>query len=234
MKYLLKDITIFEGTFERGQRKGQKYRWLRASLYNETNFRANPRQLPLYFAFSEDEVGMYMPYAKPNAQRPGSYTVNSVDIENAMKADSTIPDLLHVDNMFKVTMPLPCPYARIYNAQVRDATTGAVLHEKGDPIIAEGQTQPVPVQELTMHLMKVVDNETGEITWRDDPATEMRRILERSYKPFVPTADQAQTATAPEAPTASAPTDPTAIQPGETPEQYAARLRAELEAASKA
>lgn len=224
MKYLLKDIVIFTGTNSRGQ-----YKWLRGNLYNETNFRANPRQLPFYFAFSPEEVDMYMPYAKPNAQRPGTFNVNDVDLKAAVdKGD--IPDLRHVDNMFKVTMPLPCPYARIYNAQVKDATTGAVQHEKGDWVIAEGQTQPVPVQELTMYLMKVVDNETGEITWRDDPAQEMRRILERSYKPFVPQVGQ----TAPAAPTATAPEDANAMQPGETPEQYAARLKAQLEAASAA
>lgn len=229
MKYLLKDIVIFEGTFERGTRKGQKYRWLRGSLYNETKFRANPRQLPFYFAFSPEEVDMYMPYAKPNAQRPGTFNVNDVDLKAAIEKGEEV-DLRHVDNMFKVTMPLPCPYARIYNAQVKNPDTGALMHDKGDWVVAEGQTQPVPVQELTMYLMKVVDNETGEITWRDDPAQEMRRILERSYKPFVPTVGDA----APAAPAATAPEDANAMQPGETPEQYAARLKAQLEAASVA
>lgn len=232
MKYLLKDIVIFEGTFERGQRKGQKYRWLRAALYNETNFRANPRQLPLYFAFQDDEVNMYMPYAKPNPQRPGQYTVNSVDIEQAMqKAEEErkpMPDLLHIDNMFRFTMELSEPYVRVYNAQVKDQNTGQVVHEKGDPIIAEGQTKPIPVKSVSIMLMKVFDNETGEGTWRDDPAQEVRNLLERSYKPY-----EAQPA-APAAPTATAPEDANAMQPGETPEQYAARLKAQLEAASAA
>lgn len=231
MKYLLKDIVIFEGTFERGARKGQKYHWLRAALYNETNFRANPRQLPLYFAFQDDEVNMYMPYAKPNEQRPGQYIVNSVDIKQAMQKAAQdgepMPDLLHIDNMFRFTMELSEPYVRVYNAQVKDQNTGQVIHEKGDPVIAEGQTKPVPVKSVSVMLMKVFDNETGESAWRDDPAQEVRNLLERSYKPYEPQA------TAPVAQAVAAEAPETQAE-AETPEQKAARLQAELDALSKA
>lgn len=217
MKYLLTDVTIFKATNSRGE-----YKWLRGRLYNDTDDSANPRQLPFYFAFNAKEVEKYEPFARADANRPGAFIVNEVDMQNAIN-EGKIKDLLHISNIFKITVPLTMPYARIYSADVVNAQTGAIEHSKGEWVTAEGQTEPVPITELSMYMKKIIDNETGETNWRDDPMTEARRILERSYKPYTKT----NTVSAPITP--QVPTQQTQQQE-ETPEQKAARLRAELEA----
>lgn len=179
MKYLLTDITIFKATNSRGE-----YKWLRGRLYNDTDDSANPRQLPFYFAFNAKEVEKYEPFARADANRPGTFIVNEVDMQNAIN-EGKIKDLLHISNIFKITVPLTMPYARIYSADVVNTQTGAIEHSKGEWVTAEGQTEPVPITELSLYMKKIVDNQTDETKWRDDPQIVARRILEKSYKPYV-------------------------------------------------
>lgn len=179
MKYLLKNITILSGT----QSNGTKYNWLQADLFNDEDIFGNPARLPRYYCMTDVVIDMYQKYAVDDTTRPGIKVVNEASVKEAI-AKGEIGDILHINQIHAITMPLPAEYARIYRTQVKDATTGAVLHDKGDYILAEGQTEPVPVSSITLHIKKYFDSETNEYSWVEDPHSVLRRVLERNYKPY--------------------------------------------------
>lgn len=207
MKYKLTNLVITKGTNKQGE-----YVWMRVELENESDIFANAfnSNRPSMNIFDQDLIKQYfMPYAEPNAERPGTFKVNEESVKKAME-EGKCPDILHMNNVFSVTMPLPQPYGRIYRADVKDTATGAIVHKKGDWVIPEGQTTPTAITQLTLNVRMCIDNETGERSYpaNGSPDRILRNTLETMYRP-IPTSDAA-TADAPIPPVESAGDDATA------------------------
>lgn len=198
MQYLLKEITIYEGTNSRG-----KYHWMSATLFNDKNVRMNSER-KVYYSTSEDECSLYLPYAKEDPQNKGSFIVNMADLRAALK-DPNSPiypygeQTILYANVVKVKWPLSKPFGRIYRNNVVDPQTKAITHTKGEFIKSE-TGQIMEYRELSFYLAMDIDPDDNTTMYSDDPQRVANRILERYYKPL--SAEQSHTPTANPAPEA--------------------------------
>ena len=191
MQYLLKDIKIYEGTNSLG-----KYHWMSATLFDDKNIRMN-NERRTYYSTSEDEVGLYLPYAKPDPQNPGTLLVNANDIIEAQKPGGPLAiygDLLHA-NAVKVTWPLTKAHGRVYRSNVVDPSTKEVLHQKGEFVKTEAN-QILEYKEISFYLATDIDTDTGERRYSDNPQYVANRIIERYYRPLEPSSTQSAQAEA--------------------------------------
>lgn len=218
MKYLLKNITIFEGKNSRGA-----YSWLQAELFNDADVFANPAQLPRYYNMTQQVVDIYKPYTERDNQRSNNeltvLVVNETSFKEAI-AKGEIPDYGHIDQIFSVTVPLTAMYARIYKTDRYDANNN-LIGKAGD-FIRNANGEVVPQNSLTIYIKKGFDPNTNEWTWVEAPEQAARRILARNYKLY----ESAPSATTP----AQAPSAPDAAQQEQSVEDQIAEQKAKLEA----
>lgn len=189
MKYKLQNIHIFTGKNSRGD-----YAWLQADLFNEIDPFNNPNPTPRYYSMTPAVIALYDKFKEPTKDDkgiliPNDFTVNEASVLEAINStDPTtkIPDILHIDHVFRYTYALEGSWIRKYRTDVTDAD-GHILHKAGEPIIANGASAPVPVTSIPLYLKKGMDSDTGEWDWVDAPEIVARRVLERSYMPAEPT-----------------------------------------------
>ena len=188
MKYLLKQITIYESTNQRGA-----YSWLQARLFNDIDVFGNPAQLPRYYNMTEEVVALYKPYSTlDQARSAGEVKVYNVDEERLQEAitKGTIGDILHIDQIHSVVVPLPGWYARIHKTDIiRD---NSLVAKKGD-FVRNDAGEVIPVNSLELYLKKYFDPNEPDATkawkWVEAPERAMRNVLARNYKQYVaPTA----------------------------------------------
>lgn len=208
MKYLLKDVKIFEGTNSRG-----KYHWLQGILFNDKNVRMNGERR-MYYSTSEEECKMYLDAGVCIENKDEStqdvlvFDVNDVSLKEAIAKGGKLEDygdIRHI-NAAKVTWPLNGVWAQIYRENVIE--NGILVHKKGD--LRQTETgQIAEFRELSFYLATDIDEDTNERIYSQDPQRVANRILERGYVKLETTAattPQVATpeATAPEAPEAEA------------------------------
>ena len=220
MKYLLKEIQIFEGSNQRGP-----YSWLQARLFNDVDVFGNPAQLPRYYNMTEQVVALYKPYAVQDTVRSTQelkvYTVNETNMFNDIK-EGKIPDYLHIDQIFAVVVPTPGWYARIYKTPV--IQNNQQIAAAGE-FVKNANGEVTPVNSLVLYLKKYLDpnemDQTKAWKWVEEPERAMRTVLSRNYKKYdAPVGIEA--GAAPAAPTAG---------PSTSPEDEIAKAKAVLEAA---
>lgn len=208
MKYLLKQITIYESTNQRGA-----YSWLQARLFNDIDVFGNPAQLPRYYNMTEEVVALYKPYGTLNQARSAGevkvYNVDETKLQEAI-AKGAIGDILHIDQIHSVVVPLPGWYARIHKTDI--INNGNLVAKKGD-FVRNDAGEVIPVDSLELYLKKYFDpNEKDEAKawkWVEAPERAMRNVLARNYKQYAaPKAAAAAPDTAP-APKDNTPTPST-------------------------
>lgn len=213
MKYLLQNIQITEGKNSRGI-----YRWLQADLFNDEDVFDNPAQLPRYYNMTPQVIDLFMPAAEKDTELSTSeitvYKINEATVHEAVAnkqydANHPIPgDILHVDRVFPIEMPLSGIWGRINRRDITDST-GNIIAKKGE--FRKGQNGEVtPVTSITLYIKKNRDND-----WVDRPDQVLARVLERGYRRLT---DEYKDASA--AP-GGAEAAPTAAAPELTPEQIA-------------
>lgn len=177
MRKELAKIELFSGTATRGSRKGQKYEYVRATLKaTSSNWLANNKSREDYlFVLNNDLVAIFKDFI---AKKNGG---NLEAEENAV-----LPDQYRfINNVFRVRVPLNAKYVRVYEQEVKDSTTGKVLHRKGD--VYKTELGSVMVYDaLEVLAVKVEDEDTGEMYWVDSPERIAQRILARNYKLLEP------------------------------------------------
>lgn len=216
MRYLLKEITIYESTNQRGA-----YSWLQARLFNDIDVFGNPAQLPRYYNMTAEVVEMYKPYAVLDSTRSTQeIKVYNVDHKKLAQeiAENKIVDILHIDQIYSVVVPLPGWYARIHKTPlIRD---NQLIANQGDFVKNEAG-EVTPVNSLVLYLKKFQDpNETDPTKawkWVEEPERAMRNVLSRNYKQYELKQPVQAPTEAPAAPTDSAPTT--------SPEDEVARAR---------
>lgn len=224
MRYLLKNITIYERTNTRGS-----YKWLYANLFNDADVFANPSPLPSYYMVLPEMVEMYTPYTKLDTSRTTAdqkvYTIDEAAINTAI-GENKIPDLMHIDHVFAITLPLPKTYARVHKS---DRIENNMLVAKAGDFVKNSQGEITPVNTLTLYIKKRFDPEIQDATkqwdWVRAPEDVMRDTISRSYKEYnvAPAATEAAQDTTPAPETTSAQT---------TTEEEIERARAILAAAN--
>lgn len=223
MRYLLKNVTIYERTNKVGD-----YRWLFANLFSDADPYANPDPLPVYYNTSEDVVKLWMPYTKLDQTRTTAeqkvYTIDDEKLKEAItKGD--IFDLTHIDHIFQVKVPLPGYYARVHKSD--RIVNGQLVAKKGE-FIKSDQGEIVPVNTLTLNIKKRFDAEiqdpAQQWVWVREPEDVMRDVLSRGYKQYNPEKPTIEAQAAPEAPTEA---------PTVNPEDEIAKARAILAAAGQ-
>ena len=224
MRYLLKNVTIYERTNARGN-----YKWLYANLFNDADIFANSNPLPTYYMVLEEMVEMYTPYAKPDASRTTAdqkvYTLDETAIYKDIN-ENKIPDIMHIDHVFAITLPLPRTYAKVHKS---DRIENNMLVAKAGDFVRNSQGEITPVNTLTLYIKKRFDPEIQDVTkqwdWVRAPELVMRDTISRSYKEYniAPVATEAVQDTAPAPETTSAQT---------TTEEEIERARAILAAAN--
>lgn len=216
MKYLLKDIQIFEGTNSRG-----KYHWMQGVLFNDKNVRMNGERR-MYYSTSEDECMLYLnanvcvKNAENSTDAVTVFDVNDASLKEAMQPGGALEDygdIRHV-NAVKVTWPLNGVWAQKYRQDVVE--NGVLVHKKGDLRMSE-TGQIMEFRELSFYLATDIDEDTNDRIYSQDPQTVANRILERGYIKL--DGEQVQIQTAPIAPKAPE-------QPAETTEDLEAQIKA--------
>lgn len=217
MNYRLTNLFLHEGivTKENSVYNGQTYMWVSAQLYIEKRG-ANPARLPAFFFMQTDDCKPYKKYCEPVPNQPGLFKVNEVSLQKDITDGKALDqfglpcDLLHVSDVFAITLPTAEPMVRLDN-------TGKPVLSKNNDII--------PVTSITLHLMKIRDDNTGEMVWSEEPETAKNNILQRSYAPY------SKYSNTPKTQMAAAPADPAPAAPAaETDAERKARLEAELAA----
>lgn len=219
MKYLLKDITIFQGTNSRGD-----YYWLRATLFNDRNpFMNGDRKV--YYDTSNDlcllyiNAGVCTKNAQLSDKNTQAWDVNDESLIKELEPGGKLAkygDLRHV-NATKVTWPLNGVWGRI-NRQDR-VENGELKARKGEFQRTE-TGQIMEYRELSFYLSIDADDDTGERMYGQDPQQVANRILERGYKKR----DEATVTAAQGQSTEQAPAAPQATQA--TPEELQAQIAA--------
>lgn len=223
MRYLLKNVTIYERTNKVGD-----YRWLFANLFFDADPYANPDPLPVYYNTSEDVVNLWMPYAVLDNTRTNAeqkvYTIDNAKLKEAVTKGEVF-DLTHIDHIFSVKVPLPGYYARVHKSD--RISNGQLVAKKGE-FVKSDQGEVVPVNTITLYIKKRFDAEiedpTKQWVWVREPEDVMRDVLSRGYKQYNPPTPSVEAQAAPEAP-AEAPTV--------NPEDEIAKARAILAAAGQ-
>lgn len=226
MRYLLKNVTIYERTNKVGD-----YRWLFANLFFDADPYANPDPLPVYYNTSEDVVKLWMPYATLDQTRTSTeqkvYTIDDTKLKEAITKGEVF-DITHIDHIFSVKVPLPGYYARVHKSD--RIVNGQLVAKKGE-FVKSDQGEIVPVNTITLYIKKRFDAEiqdpAQQWVWVREPEDVMRDVLARNYKqynPPTPGVAGVEAQTAPEAP-AEAPTV--------NPEDEIAKARAILAAAGQ-
>lgn len=223
MRYLLKNVTIYERTNKVGD-----YRWLFANLFDDEDVYSNPDPLPVYYNTSEDVVKLWMPYAVLDRTRTTAeqkvYTIDDAKLKEAITKGETF-DLTHIDHIFSVKVPLPGYYARVHKSD--RISNGQLVAKKGE-FIKSDQGEVVPVNTITLYIKKRRDKEiedpAQQWVWVREPEDVMRDVLSRGYKQYNPPTPGVEAQAAPEAP-AEAPTV--------NPEDEIAKARAILAAAGQ-
>jgi hypothetical protein len=168
-----------------------------------------------------DDCKPYKPYCEPVPGQTGLFKVNEVSLQKAINEGKAVDqfgmpcDLLHVTDVFAITLPTSEPMVRLSN------DGKPVLSKSGDII---------PVTSITIHIMKIRDDNTGEYVWAEEPEVAKQNILQRSYAPYSKFNNRPQVQMAAE-PAEQAPTAPTETAT-ETDEERKKRLQAELAALS--
>lgn len=221
MRYLLKNVTIYERTNTRGA-----FRWLFANLYDDRDPYGNPDPLPSYYNTSDEVVALWMPFAVIDNSRTNTeqkvYNIDNVKLQDAIKKgiageEEGIPDITHLDHVFAIRVPLPGTYARVHKS---DRIVNNQLVAKKGEFIKNSQGEITPVTSLTLYIKKKFDPEaedpTQQWTWVRQPEDVMRDTISRSYKMYNPPS-LVQAAPAPERPQTQPPTP--------SPEDEVARAR---------
>lgn len=210
MKYRLKNLVYQEGITPADARShaNEKYSWITAELFNNNDPFGNPNRLPRFYIMEPGLIELYKPYMEPLAGQPGQMKVNEVSIMKAI-ADGTCPNIMDISNVFMVEWPLGEKYVRL------DRTTRQPVLNK-DGIMT-------PTETLVLYLKKVLDPDTNEWSWVESPSSVAQRVLSRSYKPLALIAPE-------QAPSAQATQSEQAPSAAESPDERAARLKAELAA----
>ena len=180
MKYLLKNIQIFEAENSRG-----KYHWLQGQLFNDKNIRMNGERR-MYYSTSEDECALYLDagVCTKNADASDTkvtvYDVNDASLKEAIAKGGKLEDygdVRHI-NAVKVTWPLNGVYGQIYRQDVIE--NGALIHKKGDLRTSE-TGQVMEFRELSFYLATDIDDDTNERIYSQDPQRVAQRVIERGY-----------------------------------------------------
>ena len=223
MRYLLKNVTIYERTNKVGD-----YRWLFANLFDDEDVYSNPDPLPVYYNTSEDVVKLWMPYAVLDQTRTSAeqkvYTIDDAKLKEAI-AKGDVFDLTHIDHIFQVEVPLPGYYARIHKSD--RISNGQLVAKKGE-FIKSDQGEVVPVNTITLYIKKRRDkeikDEEKQWVWVRQPKDVMHDVISRGYKQYNPPTPSVEAQAAPEAPTEA---------PTINPEDEIAKARAILAAAGQ-
>ena len=213
MKYLLKNVRVFENKNERGL-----YHWLRAECFIEGRAWANPGQLPRLYSTNEEVAQMYLKYCTPDATRTDGDYKEYVFDQAKYDADTEKVDILHIDHVVKRVVKLPRPYVRCYK---RDTMVDGVQHAKGEMML-NNQGEPMVVTAFDLRIAQYPDEETGEWFDSEEPDVIVARTLQRGYKPYVPPAGST-----------AVPEDSDPVAPALTEEQKAQQaeaLKAQLQA----
>lgn len=172
MRKELINLKVVKGKAARGERKGQDYEYVEATLKSTGKnwLASNTTRQDRLFIMNPDLIAIFKDYiCKANGG-------NADGTQNLELPD----DYRFINNVFRVRVPLNAKYVRVYDDDVRDAN-GKILHRKGDLYKTElGSIMQYDALEVLA--IKVEDEDTGEMYWVDSPERIAQRILARNYR----------------------------------------------------
>lgn len=172
MKKRVTKIEVIEFTAERGERKGQKGEYIKLTLQNRgSNWIAgvNKNEEALFITRPQQIVDTWKDFLDQmtKAKKP---------------IEEIVPDEYRlIDNVFKVNVSLDDKYVRTYRNDEIDATTRKVIHHKGDMVMLEDGKTPAVYDALNVLAVKYEDDDTGEMTWLQEPSDIVRQLINRGY-----------------------------------------------------
>lgn len=170
MKKKVTKIEAIKFTAERGERKGQEGRYVALTLENRGKnwiAQVNKNDDVLNITRPQRVVDMWLEWAD--------------ELEKTKKPITEIvpAEFLEIDNVFRVNVPLDQKYYRLYRKTVTDSQ-GKVLHKKGDLYTTDDGT-PQVYDSLNVLAIKYEDDDTGEMSWLQEPSSIVRDMINRGY-----------------------------------------------------
>lgn len=184
MKKKVTEIEIIKYVAERGDHKGQAGEYVQLTLQNRGKnwiAQANKNDDVLPITRPQSIVNIWKGFAEQ--LKDGKKTIEEV-----------VPtEFREIDNVFKVNVPLDGNYYRLYRKNVVDATSGKIVHKKGDYYTMDDGKTPQIYDSLNVLAIKYEDDDTGEMCWLQTPESIVRDMINRGYyAPIVANASSSQ------------------------------------------
>lgn len=228
MNYEIIDLRLDKGLVTRGERKGQPWEGVRATVRRQTKgliAAEQSRERSIYF-FKDAQVSIL----KAFIGKKGGNAAATFEENQALPEEYRIQE-----HGFEVQVDMGGDFCRIYTADIVDSE-GRLLHKAGTRRVnANGDLEPA-TRTMTVLAFKIEDPDPyaeRPWTWSEDPEVTMRQIRDRYYRPLEAFQDAA-------APVAEASSDEAAPEVSDVDAQLAAKqaalakLQAEINGATQA
>lgn len=179
MNYEITSLRLEKGVISRGDRKGQQWEGVRATLRAQVKgliAMEQARVRNLYF-FGEQQVALLKAYI---GKKDGNAAATAEE-------STPLPDEYRIqEHGFELPVDMGGEFCRIYTTDVFDGD-GRLLHKAGTRRVnSNGDPEP-PMRTMVVLAFKIEDPDPfAEQPWRwsEDPEVTMRQIRDRYYRPL--------------------------------------------------
>lgn len=178
MNYEIIDLKLESGVISKGDRKGQKWEGVRATMRPQAKgiLAMEQARIRSFFFFNEQNVALLKAFI---GKKGGNTAAN-------FEENKPLPDEYRIqEHGFEVPVDMGGWFCRIYTQDVRD-TDGRLLHEAHTRRKNSNNDFEPPTRTMIVLAFKVEDPDPfAEQPWRwsENPKTTMEQIRDRYYRP---------------------------------------------------